>query len=185
MVIFHIVLRDFALIDFGLLSQEIHGVGLLQKRIALVFLVAENAADGRNAPFFLAAGSRNTVSGQFSGNAVVAHSLQEHGVDLLDDDGLLWVDHQVSVRPTVVTEETVKRNSDLTVCKALSLAPRAVLGNAATFFLRKAGHDGQEQFALAIKGPDVFFFKIHLDAFFLELANGSQAIDCVSSKSAD
>ena len=70
MVILDIVLRDFALVDFGLLCQEIHGVGLLQERIALVLFVAENTADGGNAPFILAAGSRKFPPRQFLGDGV-------------------------------------------------------------------------------------------------------------------
>ena len=57
MVFLYVVLRDFALVDLSLFGQEIHGVGLLKERIAFVFLVAEDAAYGGNAPFVLAAGS--------------------------------------------------------------------------------------------------------------------------------
>ena len=62
MVILNIVLRDFAFVDFGLLGKKIYSVGLLQECIAFVLLVAENAADGGNAPFVLAAGSRDFLS---------------------------------------------------------------------------------------------------------------------------
>ena len=136
-VIFDIVLWDFAFVDLGLFGQEIDGVAFLKERIAFVLLVAEDTFDGGNAPLLLAAGSGNAIIGQLLGDTVVAHSLQEHGVNALDDDCLLSVDHQISIRTTVVTKETLERNTDLSVCKALSLAPRAVLGNAAAFFLRQ------------------------------------------------
>src|SRR5699024_1179165 len=42
-----------------------------------------------------------------------------------------------------------------------------------------------EQFALAVQGPDVFFLKIDLHAFFLELAHRGQAVYRISGKAAD
>lgn len=134
-VILDIVLRDFTLVDLGLLGQEIDGVAFLKERIALVLLIAEDTLDGGNVPFFLAAGCRNAVLGEGIGYAVVGHALQEQAVDALDDDCLLSVDHQIPVRASVVAKEALERNTDLSVCEALSLAPSAVLGNAAAFFL--------------------------------------------------
>lgn len=72
-VILDIVLWDFALIDLGLLSQEIDGVAFLQERITFVLLVAEDTLDGGDAPFFLATGCRDAVFGEGVGNAVVGH----------------------------------------------------------------------------------------------------------------
>jgi len=102
-VFLYVVLRDFALVDLSLFGQEIHGVGLLKERIAFVFLVAEDAAYGGNSPFVLAAGSWNTIVGQLLCDAVVAHALQEHGVNALHDDCLFSVDHQIPIRATAVT----------------------------------------------------------------------------------
>lgn len=135
MVVLDIVLRDFAFIDLGLLCQEIDGVAFLKERITFVFLIAEDTFDGGNAPFFLATGCRDAVFGQGVGYAVVSHALQEQAVDAFDDDCLLPVDHQIPIRATVVAKEALERNTDLSVCKALSLAPSAVLGNTAAFFL--------------------------------------------------
>ena len=42
-----------------------------------------------------------------------------------------------------------------------------------------------DQVTLAVKGPDVFLFKIRLNALVLQLADGGQAVDCVSGKAAD
>ena len=64
MVVLDIVLRDFAFVDLGLLGQEIDGVAFLKERIAFVLLIAEDALDGGDAPFFLAAGCRDAVFGQ-------------------------------------------------------------------------------------------------------------------------
>lgn len=141
----------------------------------------ENSASA----FLLAAGCRNAVLGEGVGDAVVGHALQEQAVDALDDDCLLPVDHQIPVRASVVAKEALEWNADLSVCEALSLAPSAVLGNAAAFFLCQRGHDGQQQFALTVECPDVLFFKIALDAVFLELADGGQTVHRVPGKSAD
>ena len=51
--------------------------------------------------------------------------------------------------------------------------------------LRKARHDGDEQFALSVKRPDVFFLKIALNAMIFEFPDRSQAVDRVSGKAAD
>ena len=144
MVVLDIVLRDFAFVDLGLLGQEIDGVAFLKECIAFVLLIAEDTFDGGNAPFFLAAGCRDVVFGKCIGDAVVGHALQEQAVDAFDDDCLLPVDHQIPIRATVVAKEALERNTDLSVCKALSLAPSAVLGNAAAFFLCQRGHDGKQ-----------------------------------------
>ena len=76
-------------------------------------------------------------------------------------------------------------NRDLAVCKALSLAPCAFLGNGPAFFLREARHDGQQDFAFTVEGPDAFLFKIDLDAVFLQLPDGGQGVDRVPCKAAD
>ena len=56
MVVLHIVLRDFALIDFLFLCQVIDGIGLLKESAALVFLVRQDAFDRRGIPLGLSSG---------------------------------------------------------------------------------------------------------------------------------
>lgn len=184
-VVLHIVLRDFALIDLLFLRQVIDGVGLLQESTAFVFLVRQDAFDRRGVPLGLASGRQDAVIRELLSDAIVRHALKEHGVDALNNGRLLPVDHQIAVRPTVVAEESVERNRDLAVCKALPLAPGAVFRYAPAFLLRQRGHDGQEQFALPVERPDILFFKIALDAVFLELADGGQAVHRVPGKTAD
>ena len=48
-----VVLRDFTLVVLFLLGQEVHGVGLLEQGIALVFLVRQDAADIAGVPVIL------------------------------------------------------------------------------------------------------------------------------------
>ena len=54
-VALHIILRDFTLVLLFLLGKEVHGVGFLQERIALVLLIGEDAANRSGIPFVLAA----------------------------------------------------------------------------------------------------------------------------------
>ena len=56
MAAFHIILRDFPFVALELLLQEVHGKGLLEKRVTFVLLVLENAHDRGLAPSAAAAG---------------------------------------------------------------------------------------------------------------------------------
>lgn len=164
MVTFHIVLRYLALVDLFLLGEEIHRVALLQKRIAFVFLIGEDAANSSRIPFILAARRFNAVSGEPGGNAVRRHALQEHTVNAADDDRLVLIQDEIAIGTPVVAKKSLEGYGDLAVCEPLSLSPGAVLGNAAAFFLRQRGHNGDKQFSLAVQRPDVFLFKIDLHA---------------------
>ena len=77
------------------------------------------------------------------------------------------------------------RQADLSIGETLSLAPGDVLRNGAALLLRQRGHDGDQQFALAVQGVDIFLFKIDLHALLLQLADGHQAVYGVPGKPAD
>ena len=111
--------------------------------------------------------------------------MQEHSIDAFDQLGLFRVHHEVVVRPHVVAQKPLERDCDLAVCKPLPLAPCAVLGNGSGLLLCQRGHNREQQLALAIEGPDVFFLKIALHVVFLQGANGGKAINRVSGKAAD
>ena len=111
-IVFHVVLRDFALVDLLFLGQVIGVVGLQQKSAAPVFLVGQDALDLRGVPLGFTSGREDAVCRELLGNAIVGHTLQEHGVDALDDCRLLLVDHQIAVWPTVVAEEPGERHRD-------------------------------------------------------------------------
>ncbi len=185
MVAFHVVLRDFALVDLRLFREVVDCVGFLQQGVALVFLVSEDGLDGTDAPVILAAGCLDAVIGKLLGDAVVGQALQEEPVDAADGFCLLWVDDELAIRTAVVAEKPVERNRHLAVCESLTLSPGAVLGNAPGFLLRKARHDGDQQFSFAVEGPDVLLLEVAFDAVFLELSDGCQAVDGVSGESAD
>ena len=95
---------------------------------------------------------------------------------------MFFVNHKVAVLTTVIAEESAERYRNLTVCKAFSHAPGAVLGNAPALLLCKAGHDGNKQFALAVEGPDVLFLEIAFAASFFQPADGGKAVDRISGK---
>ena len=73
----------------------------------------------------------------------------------------------------------------LAVRKAFPHTPCHVFGNIAAFFLRNAGHDGQQHLALAVQRVDVLFFKIDLHAVLLQLADGGQCVHSISGKAGD
>ena len=98
-------------------------------------------------------------------------ALKEHPINPFDELGLLRVDHQVSILTHVITQETFERDGHFAVSESFSLTPNHVLRNTSTFLLSQARHNRDEEFALGVKCPDIFFLEINLDPFFLELAN--------------
>ena len=77
------------------------------------------------------------------------------------------------------------RQADLPIGESLSLAPRDVLRNGAALLLRQRGHDGNQQFALAVQGVDVLLLEVDLHALLLQLADGHQAVYGIPGKAAD
>lgn len=78
-------------------------------------------------PLVLAARSGYSISSEPLGDTVVGHPLKEQPVNALDNEGLLRIDHQITVWPAVIAEEALEWNGDLAVCKAFPLPPCAVL----------------------------------------------------------
>ena len=109
----------------------------------------------------------------------------EHFVYGSDRFSLLRNDLRISILTPAVAEERGKRNVDFAVRKAFPLTPCDIIGDAAAFFLRKAAHNGQEQFALTVERPDVFLLKVHLHATLFQLADRGKAVHRVSGKAAD
>ena len=71
-IAFHIILRNFSLVDLFLLGEEVHRVGLLKKRVALVLLVGKNAANGPGIPFVFPTRGLDAIRSKAGGNAVNA-----------------------------------------------------------------------------------------------------------------
>ena len=83
-----------------------------------------------------------------------------------------------------VTEKLGVGQGDLAVCHTLALPPSHVLRNGAAFFLCQAAHNGNQQFALAVEGVNIFFLKPNLATDLFQFANGGQAVNRVSGKTA-
>ncbi len=185
MVAGHIILRHLPLILHLLFREEVLGKALLQERVTLVLLILENALYRLGVPPVLAAGRPDAVSRQACRNGVGRGPLQKLGVDALNDLCLLRIHHQLTVLPAIVAQEAAEGNRNLAVCHALTLTPGAVFTDGAAFLLCQRGHDGNERFALAVEGPDVFFLEVALRAMLLQLTDRGQGVHRVVGKAAD
>ena len=76
-IIFHIVLRYFALIFLALLRQKIHGELLLKKRIAFVFLVGQDTEDRPRIPLRFSGRCLEISSSQLGCDRMKCVSIQE------------------------------------------------------------------------------------------------------------
>lgn len=185
MAVFHIILRHFALVHFLLFCEKIDRKAFLKERSTLILFILEDALHRAGRPVWFSRRSGNPICRQFLCNGAWCQALHETGVYSADNDRFFRHDLRKTVHALSVTKELLVWQIHLAVGKPLSLTPGHILRNGTAFFLRKARHDGQQQFAFAVKGVDVFFFKIDLYAFFLQLADGDQAVDRISGKSAD
>lgn len=103
----------------------------------------------------------------------------------MDNDCLLRNDFWKTVRSFAIAEELLVWEVDLSIGKPFSLSPGNILGYGAAFFLCQARHDGEQQFALAVKGVNVLLFKVDFYAFFFQLADSNQAVDRISGEAAN
>ena len=185
MAVFHIILRHLALIDLPLFCEEIDREAFLKECSALVFLVLKDAFHCTGLPALFSRWSRNPICCQFLCNGPRRQPLHESSINPVDNDCLLRNDFWKTVRSFAIAEELLVWEVDLSIGKPFSLSPGNILGYGAAFFLCQAGHNRQQQFALAVKGVDVLFFEVDFHAFFFQLADGNQAVDRVSGEAAD
>lgn len=113
-------------------------------------------------------------------NAVEAFTFKVERIDAFDDLGLFFVDDKFAFGSSVVSEESPKGNGDFSVCEAFTLSPCAVFRDGPRFFLGKAAHDGDEQFAFRVKRPDIFFLEEALASSFFELTDGSETVNGIA-----
>ena len=185
MAVLHIILGHFSLVDLCFLGEKIHREGFLQQRRAFVLLVPEDALHGGPLPHGFLAGSRDSLLRQHGGNGVGGFSLEQLPVDAPDDLRFLRHDLRQSVGTFAVTEELSVGNADLAVGEPLPLSPCDIFGDTAALFLRKARHDGDEQFPFGVEGHDIFFLEEAFAAGFFQSADGGQAVHGVTGKAAD
>ena len=180
-----VILLHFTLIPLVLFRQEVHGEGLLEQRVAFVFLVRQNAQDGALPPVCLPAGCQYAHLIQHATDADGCHAFHELPVDETHDAGFLLIDHQVPVFSLVVTQEDAVGHRHLSVRHPLSVAPGDVFRDGTRFLLSQAAHDGDQQLALAVEGVDVLLLEKALAAVLLQLAVGRQAVHRVAGKPTD
>lgn len=159
MAVFHIILRHFALVQLFLFRKEIDREAFLKECSALVFLILKDAFNGAGLPALLSRWSRNPIHRQFLCNGSRRQPLHESSIDPVDNDRLFRYNFGKTVCAFSVAKELLIWQVDLPIGKPFSLAPGDIFGYGAAFFLRKARHNGQQQFALAVKGVDVLFSK--------------------------
>ena len=127
MIFLHIVLWYFAVVLLFLFGEEVGGVDLLQKGIALVLLIRQNTPDGRTAPVLFAAGRRNAKLCQFFRHFAAGIAIQKQLVNQLNCLCLFLIDHKVSIGSTVITKEPAERHGYLAIRKTLTLSPCGIL----------------------------------------------------------
>lgn len=133
-------------------------------------------------PLLFPARSGNTRFRQGFGNVRSCLAHHEGAVNVADNLGLSFDHLGQSILTLLKAEELLVAKADLAIRKTLALAPGHVVRNGAAFFLRDAGHNGDQQFAFAIQRVDALFLKVDRNAAFLQLANGGQGVDRVSGK---
>lgn len=106
-VTFNIILRNDASVLHSGLIQEVGGVGLLQKGITDVFLVAENLVDGACMPSWFTCAGKNTISFKSSCNLIHAVAFKVLSIDSFYDFSLLWVNNKVAFFIFGVSKEAV------------------------------------------------------------------------------
>ena len=145
----------------------------------------QNVPDGSAAPHVFPARRFDSFRSEGLGDAVRRHALEKHAVNAADDHGLLLVHFQRSGLAFVVSKEAAIRHSDLSIRHPLPVSPRHVQGNGSAFFLAEAGHDTDQQFSLAVKGPDILLLEIALATMLFQIPDGYQAVHGISRKAAD
>ena len=129
MAVFYIILRNLAFIDLHLFREKIHAKGFLQNRIALVFLILQNAENGSGLPDRLARRCQNTALSTTFNNSYEATG-RVHVTAMKYLSGRALADGQFSFTLTPVegapgTEQTKTNNAagqvvfeDLCFCEA-------------------------------------------------------------------
>ena len=147
---FHIVLRNDASVCNTILGKEIHCIGLLQKGITDVFFVGHNLFDRRRNPLFFPRTGKDAIRHQAVANVEQAAAFHILPVNPLHNLRLFRLNDEFSVFVFCVAEKAVMVDLHLPILVS-ELQPKFdVLGKALALLLRKACHDGQENFSLSV-----------------------------------
>ena len=94
---------------------------------------------------------RDTVLCETGGDVVGGFPRQKLGVDAPDNDRFLLHDFHLPIRRAFfVAEEVGITQAHFAVREPLALSPSGVVADVPSLLLGKAGHDGDEQFALGV-----------------------------------
>ena len=154
----------------------------MQERVALVFLIGEDAQYSSRLPRFLASGRWDALRLKDRLDSVGRLSLQEQPINPAHDLRFLGHDLWLAVLTLAIPEEVLVRHGHLSVRKPLALTPCDVFGDVATLLLRQRGHDREQQLAFGIQRVDVLFLKVDLYAMLFQKPNGRQAVHRISGK---
>ena len=137
MAVLDVILRYLALVDLHFLGEEVRTEGLLQERVALVFLIGEDAQYSSRLPRFLASGRWDALRLKARLDSVGRLSLQEQPINPAHDLRFLGHDLWLAILTLAIPEEVLVRHGHLAVRKPLALAPGDVFGDVAAFLLRQ------------------------------------------------
>lgn len=137
MAVLHIILRNRTIVDLFLFREEVDRVAFLQKRIAFVFFIGEDAFHRAGLPFLFPGRSRNVRFGKVIGNRASGLSADKQSVNLPHDFRFLRDNFRQSIRAASVSEELFVWKADLAVREPLALSPCHIFRNGAAFFLGK------------------------------------------------
>ena len=185
MGVFHIVLREGALVFRPLFGEEVFGVGLLQQEVAHVFFVLQHGLDGGMVPFGLPGGCEDALVLQAGNDFAEGQAFQEVPEDSPDHVRLLGHDHQVAAFFLGVAQKPVVVQHRLSPLEVVLDAHPHVLGNGLALLLGEGGHDGDEQLAAGAHGVDILLFKEDGDVQRLELSDVLKAVQGISGETAD
>lgn len=95
----------------------------MQKCIALVLFICQNAFNRTAVPFVLSGWRFDTLFGESLGNRMWCQSRQKQIVNFTHDFCLRFIYNHFSARSFIIAEKPSKRNIRFSVCHALSLPP--------------------------------------------------------------
>ena len=184
-VVLDIVLRHNAGILYPLFTEAVHGVGLLQERIAHVLLISQNQAYAVIMPFCASASIRNAITLQSLSNLLAACALKILPEDTLDDFCLFRIDDQVPFIVLVVAEKAAGIDHHFPLLETVLHSDFYVLAERFRFLLSKRRHNGQEDLSLRVHRVYGFLLEEYRNVHLLEHSDIVQAVNGISGKSAD
>jgi len=139
--VLYIVLGHLALVGFHFLLQKVYCKGFLQNSVSPVFLILQNALNGGNRPFLLAAGCGDALCGEGFRNGAGGLALHKQCVDPLYDFGFLRYDFRCAIGTLALTKEGSVGHRNLAVSKPFPLTPGDILRDGSALLLCQGGHD--------------------------------------------